>query len=132
MRSTYGLNITYVRFSAIFSTPRCRYPMMHSVPITFSPSSFKITRNTQCVDGCCGPMLRTNSVESKNVVSGMDLLPALDVQVLPHPSIVLLDDAILFSQRIALPLLRQQNAAHIRMAFELDPEHVEEFPLHPV
>src|SRR5438445_4507596 len=106
--------------------------MMHSVPITFSPSSFKITRSTPWVEGCCGPILRTNSVESRNVASGMDLLAAFDVQVLLHPSIVLLNQAIFFSQRKALPLLWEQNAAHIGMAFKLNAEHVEYLALDPV
>src|SRR6266567_7728497 len=132
MRSTYGLNITYVRFSAIFSTPRCRYPMMHSVPITFSPSSFKITRSTPCVEGCCGPILRTNSVESRNVVSGMDLLAALDVQILPYPALVLLNQAVFLAQREAFPLFGEQDAAHVRVAFKLNAEHVEDLAFQPV
>src|ERR1035441_7500936 len=45
--------------------------MMHSVPRTFSPSSLRITRSTPCVEGCCGPMLRTNSVESRKVGDGL-------------------------------------------------------------
>src|SRR5829696_1951692 len=105
MRSTYGLNCAYVRFSAIFSTPRCRYPMMHSVPITFSPSSFRMTRSTPWVEGCCGPILSTNSVASRNVDSGMCLLAALDVQVLLHPTVVLLDQAVFLPQREALPFV---------------------------
>src|ERR1700683_5051771 len=59
-----------VRFSAIFSTPRCRYPMTHSVPRTFSPSSFRMTRNTPCVAGCWGPMLMMSSFESRYGFSG--------------------------------------------------------------
>src|SRR6476659_3500055 len=106
--------------------------MMHSVPITFSPSSFRITRSTPCVDGCCGPILRTNSVESKNVVSGMGSLAAFDVQILPDPALVLLDQAVLFSQRETLPLFGEKDAAHVGVALELDAEHVEDFALHPV
>src|SRR5688572_5409876 len=106
--------------------------MTHSVPLTFSPSSLRITRNTPWVDGCCGPMFRTNSVESRKVVSGMSLLAAFDAQILPYPSIVLLDDAVLLAQRIALPLLRHQDTAHVGMAFELDSEHVEHLALEPV
>src|SRR3954466_14485582 len=98
--------------------------MTQSVPRTFSPSSLRITRNTPCVEGCCGPMLMTSSVESKNVVSGITLLTALDTQVLLHPTIVLLDDAVIFAQRVALPFLRHQNAAHVRVPGELDAEHV--------
>src|SRR6266849_7463259 len=132
IRSTYGLNITYVRFSAIFSPPRCRYPMMHSVPITFSPSSFKMTRNTPWVEGCCGPILSTNSVESRNVASGMDLLAAFDVQILLHPAVVLLDEPVFLPQREADPFLGQQNAAHIGMTLKLDAEHIENFAFQPI
>src|SRR5262249_28650430 len=106
--------------------------MTHSVPMTFSPSSLRITRSTPWVDGCCGPMLRTNSVESRNVVSGMVLLAAFDVEVLLHPAVVLLDEAVLFSEREALPLFGEKNAAHIGVAFELDAEHVEHLTLEPV
>src|SRR5579862_7864550 len=109
MRSTYGLNCAKVRFSAIFSTPRCRYPITHSVPFTFSPSSFRITRSTPCVEGCCGPMLRTSSVESRKVVSGIrELLAAFDAQVLLYPFVILPQNRIILAQRISLPLLRQQ------------------------
>src|SRR5260370_12287706 len=68
MRSTYGANCWYVRCSAIFSTPRCRYPIMHSEPITRSPASFSLTRNTPCVDGCCGPIFRMSSSAPSSVV----------------------------------------------------------------
>src|SRR5580698_7749921 len=108
MRSTYGLNIVYVRCSPIFSTPRCRYPITHSRPSTFSPSSRRITRSTPCVAGCCGPMLMMSSLASRKVLSWLpsssgesvvlgsvifdhcfdlllDLLPAFDAQVDLHP-----------------------------------------------
>src|SRR5579859_3868620 len=44
---------------------------MHSVPITRSPSSFSLTRNTPCVAGCCGPILMTSSSASRYVISGI-------------------------------------------------------------
>src|SRR5579864_2578606 len=199
MRSTYGLNIVYVRFSAIFSTPRCRYPITHSSPRTFSPSSRRMTRSTPCVAGCCGPMLMTSSLASRNVLSGVSrssgesalgsvnvylsqassrslaLLPArrgisrgvsrqpagnprltafaarpqapsrrldlrgcflslsaLNPQIDLHPLIILLQDAVVFAQRISLPSVRQQNALQIRMSVELNPKHVENFTLQPV
>src|SRR5215468_11141496 len=107
--------------------------MTHSVPRTFSPSSFRITRSTPCVEGCCGPMLRTSSVESKNVVSGIPtLLAAFDTQVFLHPSIVLLENAVFLPQRVPLPILGQQDPPHIRMAGEFDSEHIEHFPFQPV
>src|SRR6516165_5949330 len=123
MRSTYGLNMVYVRFSAIFSTPRCRYPITQSVPRTFSPSSLRITRSTPCVEGCCGPMLSTSSVESRNVASGM-LLSALYPQVVFHPVLILLQDGIVLAQRMTLPVLRHQDAPQIGVAGEFDAEHV--------
>src|ERR1035437_8669536 len=106
--------------------------MTQSVPRTFSPSSLRMTRNTPCVDGCCGPILSTNSVESKKVASGILLLAAFDTEVFPNPAIVLLQNSVVLAQRIPLPLFRQQDAAHVGMAFELDPEHVEDRALQPV
>src|SRR5262249_61809838 len=107
--------------------------MMQSVPSTFSPSSFRITRSTPCVDGCCGPMLRTSSVESRNVASGMDgLLAAFDIQIFPHPAIVLLNQAVLLTQRESLPLLGQQDTPHVGVPGELDAEHVEDFAFEPI
>src|SRR5580704_12281802 len=39
--------------------PVCKYPMTGSALTTISPSISRITRNTPCVEGCCGPILRT-------------------------------------------------------------------------
>src|SRR5689334_23106349 len=104
--------------------------MMHSVPSTFSPSSLRITRSTPCVDGCCGPMLSTSSVESRNVVSGiLRSLAAGNPQVLLHPSVVLLQNRVVLAQRETLPFLGQQNAPHVGMAREFDAEHVEDLAL---
>src|ERR1035441_7526436 len=133
MRSTYGLEFRRVRFSAIFSTPRWRYPMTQSVPSTFSPSSLRITRSTPWVEGCCGPILSTNSVESRNVASGILMsLAALDTEVFPNPTVVLLKNTVIFAQRVPLPLLGHEDAAQIGVAFELDAEHVEDLALQPV
>ena len=57
----------YIRFSAIFSIPRCRKPMSQSTSTTVSPSSFNTTRNTPWVEGCCGPMLSVISGLSSSV-----------------------------------------------------------------
>src|SRR6185312_6638603 len=42
-----------------FSMPVCRYPRSGIAFRTVSPSSSNKMRSTPCVDGCCGPMLRT-------------------------------------------------------------------------
>src|ERR1019366_3857824 len=102
--------------------------MTQSVPRIFSPSSFSMTRNTPCVEGCCGPMFRTSSAESKNVESGIRSLAAFDAQVLPHPALVLLKNRIIFSQRVALPFLGHQDSPQVGVPREFDAEHVEHFP----
>src|ERR1017187_10792399 len=80
--------------------------MTHSVPSTFSPSSLRMTRNPPWVEGCCGPMLSTNSVVSRKVWSGIPWsLAAFDSQVLLHPALVLLENSVVFAQREALPLV---------------------------
>src|SRR6266700_1603885 len=102
--------------------------MMHSVPSTFSPSSFSITRSTPCVEGCCGPILRTNSVESRKVWSGIPAsLAAFNTQVFLDPLLVLLNNPVILAQRIPLPFFRQQDPLHIRVSCKLDAEHVENF-----
>src|SRR2546422_2925542 len=107
--------------------------MTHSVPRTFSPSSLRITRSTPWVEGCCGPMLRTNSVESKKVWSGIPWsLAALYAHVFLHPTLILLNDAVVLAQRVALPLFGQQNPRHVGMTRELDAEHIEDLALQPV
>src|ERR1035438_477527 len=155
--------------------------MTHSSPMTFSPSSRRITRSTPWVAGCCGPILMTSSFVSRNVLSGVSRssgesvfgsvilipsvlipsalvflsassrslafsparrgisrgafqssLPALNPQIDLHPFIVLLQNAVILTQRMPLPPIGQQNPLQIRMPVELDPEHVEYFALQPV
>src|ERR1035441_8234252 len=107
--------------------------MTQLVPRTFSPSSLRMTRSTPCVDGCCGPMLMTSSVESKNVASGIrGSLSAFDTQVLPNPALVLPKNRIILSQRVALPLLGHEYPLHVRVPGELDAEHIEHLAFQPV
>src|ERR1035437_10022574 len=107
--------------------------MTHSVPRTFSPSSLRITRSTPCVEGCCGPMLRTNSVVSRKVESGIPRsLAAFDSQVFLHPALVLLENSVVFTQRVALPLVGHQDAPHVGVPREFDAEHIVDFALQPV
>src|SRR6266446_4834928 len=49
----------YVLSSQDFSIPVCKYPRSGIAFTTVSPSSSNKMRSTPCVDGCCGPMLRT-------------------------------------------------------------------------
>src|SRR5271157_1856679 len=107
--------------------------MTQSVPIIFSPSSLRMTRSTPCVEGCCGPMLRPNSVESRKVESGiLASLAAFNAQVFLHPALVLLNYGVVLAQRIALPFLGHEDAPQIGVAGEFDAEHVEYFAFEPI
>src|SRR5229473_4415660 len=119
--------------------------MMHSESTTRSPSSFSFTRSTPCVEGCCGPMLSMISSAPSTVVVTSELpfvrasvifywalLPALDAQVFTHPGRVLFQNIVILAQRMPFPLIRQQNALQIRMAFENDAEHVVALAFKPI
>ena len=66
-----------------------------------------------------------------SIMSG-HLLAALDSQVGLHPFLILLNDAVVFAQRMTLPAIGQQDTLQIRMAFEADAEHVKNFALKPI
>src|SRR5229473_4385063 len=59
MRSVSVMTWEYVLSSQDFSIPVCKYPRSGTAFTTVSPSSSSKMRNTPCVDGCCGPILRT-------------------------------------------------------------------------
>src|SRR6202142_1627078 len=59
-------------------------------------------------------------------------LAALDPEVDLHPLFILLQDAVVLAEREALPVFGKQDALHVRMAVELDAEHVVDFALQPV
>src|ERR1039458_936823 len=90
--------------------------------MTFSPSRRRMTRSTPWVAGCCGPILMTSSLASRSVLSGVSrssgesevgsvmvwaldlwLLAAFDSKIDLYPLIVLLQDAVVRSQGMALP-----------------------------
>lgn len=52
--------------------------------------------------------------------------------MLIDPSLIHVDDRSVFSQREALPVIRHQDAFEIRVACELNAEHVEDLALEPV
>src|SRR5205814_10523252 len=59
-------------------------------------------------------------------------LPALNPEVNLYPLLILLNDAVIFSQRMTLPAFRQQNALQVGMSLEADAKHVVNFTLQPV
>src|SRR4030088_359526 len=59
-------------------------------------------------------------------------LSALDSEIDLHPFVVLLQDAVVFAERVPRPAAGQKNAPQVRMALELDAKHVVTFALEPV
>src|SRR5260370_2298012 len=59
-------------------------------------------------------------------------LTALNSKILPHPCRVLLQDVVVFPQRIALPFVRQQNTFQIRVSRKNNSEHVNHFAFLPL
>src|SRR5207248_3155583 len=78
--------------------------------------------------------VRLSELEMREIGGGIGhgLLAALDSEVDLHPLFILLDDSVILAQRMALPAIGKENAFHVRMSVELDPEHIEDFPLQPV
>src|ERR1044071_8095681 len=113
--------------------------MMGSTSTTISPSRSSVRRRTPCVDGCCGPMLRVMSCVCGADPSGIVglakstrlMLPAPlflglvgDILAVAHPD-KLLRLLVVLPHRIPGPVLGQEHAAQVRVAFELDAVHVE-------
>src|SRR5712691_6525275 len=112
---------------------------------TVSPSRVRMRRSVVCVAGCCGPKLSVQryslSVPSRapaSIIStGMTILVTDESALRPrdHRQVVAFAAA---AQRVVLPqgeggeLLRHQDAAQVRVAVELDAEHVVDLALHPV
>src|SRR5215210_4310960 len=62
----------YMRFSAIFSWHRWRYPITGSHLTTVSPSSSRMSRRSPCIAGCCGPMfISMVSSPNSSLISGL-------------------------------------------------------------
>src|SRR5215467_16204920 len=118
--------------------------MTTSASMTFSPSSRNTTRSTPCVLGCCGPMLITSSFVSNISPWSVWGCGLLNVRLFPrlaqlepvdgafHQQLAWAFERVVLPLRIALPVFRHQNAAPVRVTFEVDAEHVEHFALEPV
>src|SRR5215217_2172226 len=67
-----GMTAGYMRFSAIFSWQRCRYPITGSHLTTVSPSSSRMSLRSPCMAGCCGPMFMSMvSSPNSSLMSGL-------------------------------------------------------------
>src|SRR5438067_7517210 len=137
--------------------PVWRYPITGLHPRTVSPSSSSTSRSTPWVEGCCGPMLMiiVSSLRGTRVViwsrtvvgpGGRVLMrtprrggasrrqPLVDRR---HADVGLVRRAdaaerVVLAERMALPVLRHDDPAEIRVAVERDAEEVEDLPFLPV
>src|SRR5947209_20330323 len=117
----------YLRRSPVFSIPVCRYPISGTTLTTVSPSSSRRRRKTPCVDGCCGPILRTMVSPLVSVLTIVDLQSLLFSRCRFVPFWTREGDLCLgkvLPQRVANPPLRHQDAAQVRVPLKFDAEHV--------
>src|SRR5580700_11036918 len=107
--------------------------MIGSALTTISPFNSRITRNTPCVDGCCGPMFRTIVCASPVGVSTVVVIghAALFAKLLRGTSSVPLGRIVL-AQRVPFPIVRHQDAPQIRMSLKADAEQVVTLALVPI
>src|SRR4051812_6468045 len=100
-----------------------------------SPSVRSTSRSTPCVLGCCGPMLTSiSSVRTSNSTivwsSGSVLAVAM---VLSTPDAVVFErKLVVLAERMADPVLGQQDAAQVGVAREPDAAEVVHLALVPV
>src|ERR671919_1925 len=93
---------------------------------TVSPCSSNMSRNTPCVLGCCGPMLRiivwSSSGSSGRSWAGAGRCSSPRARFLELHG----DDAlvVVLAERMAFPVLRHEDAGQVGMVGELDAEHV--------
>src|SRR5919107_1961914 len=147
--SVSGMTAGYMRFSAIFSWQRCRYPITGSHLTTVSPSSSRMSRRSPCIAGCCGPMFMSMvSSPNSSLISGLTrrLLggsvsaPSCSARR-SSPSIPLPQslegafraDLEALQQRVVVEVvLPHVRPPQVGMPGESDPEHVVGLPLVPV
>src|SRR5918997_5569927 len=117
---------------------------------TVSPSSVVSSRSTPCVAGWCGPMLivRSSSCSSpigsivtersrsrygtwsgSVIVPGSSVIPARQLRLVEGVDDRLAAHGEVAPLRVALVVLRHQDAAHVGVALEDHAEHVEHLAL---
>src|SRR5579859_1139385 len=101
-----------------------------------SPSRTSSSRNTPWVDGCWGPMLTVSSSRSAPSTRSFVDGGALSVVAIQPPRDREVDglcaERLGAPQRVAAPLVGQQDPPEIGMVLELDTEQVEQLALVPV
>src|SRR5579863_5068094 len=103
--------------------------MSTSAFMMFSPSSSKSTRSTPCVDGCCGPMLRT-MVCSGPVAVCTVVMARVDLSPIAKSARAL--HGIVLAEGVAFPIVRQEHAFQIGVAFKANAHQVKYRAFMPV
>src|SRR5579863_3139616 len=98
---------------------------------TVSPSISSSTRNTPCVDGCCGPMFRIMVRSWPGSSTGVGVRWAIFIQRAgtQQSGLAVALHRVIFAQGMAFPILWHQNAPQVRMARETNTEEIENFAL---
>src|ERR1700692_704498 len=109
--------------------PVCRYPISTSALTIFSPSSSRRIRNTPCVDGCCGPMLRTMVCSRPVAVCTVVMA---QVGSSPNYKSARALHGIILAERVAFPIFREQQAAQVGVPFKPNAEEVEDLAFVPI
>ena len=117
--------------------------MSTSTPCTISPFSRRMTRRTPWVLGCWGPMLRMSSSVWGTMVSGVTWVivslsmghgpgDGRDMAFYPLEPEPIPANGILFSEGVALPVVREEDPPEVGMALEINPHHVVGLSFEPV
>src|SRR6202795_981501 len=109
--------------------PVCRYPISTSALTIISPSSSRSTRNTPCVDGCCGPMLRTMACSGPVAVCTVVMA---QVRTSPNQKSTRALHGIILAEQIAFPIVREQHAPQIGVPFKPYAQEVENLAFMPI
>ena len=96
-----------------------------------SPSTATCSRNVPCIAGCCGPRFRICGC-ARPIDSAYFLARSTTGRSIVSVHMVRWPGGKSLRKGMSLELRVRQDAPQIRMAFELDSEHVERFALRPV
>src|SRR5216683_7620942 len=129
MRSVIVMACEYVSASAVFSIPVCKYPISTSALTIISPSSSRSTRNTPCVEGCWGPMLRTMVFSRPVAVCTVVMAQVRSSQNRKSARAL---HGIILAERIAFPIVGQQHAPQIGVSFKPNAKEVKDFAFMPI
>ena len=99
---------------------------------TTSPSVRNTSRNTPCVLGCCGPMLTSISSLCRSNSTSSGSTRSIAMRYLPRNPVVLGGHLIILAQRVADPVLGQEDPPQVGVARKKHARQVEHLALVPL